>query len=87
MNFSHYELNLGADDVAEIVLDKQANVRLMDSVNFSNYRRGAQHRYYGGLAKKSPMRLQPPHAGLWHVAIDMGGFSGSVKASVRAVRC
>ena len=28
-----------------------ANVRLMDSSNYSSYRSGRRHRYYGGLVK------------------------------------
>ncbi|WP_367174219.1 DUF1883 domain-containing protein, partial [uncultured Deinococcus sp.] len=40
-----------------------ANVRLLDSSNFGNYRSGRQHRYIGGLIRKSPVRLRIPHAG------------------------
>ena len=31
-----------------------ANVRLMDSANLQKFRKGQQHRYYGGLVKRSP---------------------------------
>jgi hypothetical protein len=86
MNFLHQTLDLGTGDVVEVTLDKQANVRLMDEANFSNYRRGMQHKYYGGLAKQSPVRLSPPQAGRWHLVIDLGGYAGSVQASVRTLR-
>jgi len=43
------------------------NARLMDGSNCSNYKSGSQHRYYGGLAKQSPVRLQIPHSGTWYV--------------------
>lgn len=82
MNFLHYEFDLQSDDVVEVTLDKQANVRLLDTLNYHAYKRGIQHKYYGGLAKTSPIILNPPHAGHWHVVIDLGGFSGTVKASV-----
>jgi hypothetical protein len=59
-----------------------ANVRLLDSSNFSSYRRGAQHRYVGGLAKQSPVRLGVPHSGRWHVTVDLMGLGGSVRPSV-----
>ena len=62
-----------------------ANVRLMDSSNFSSYKNGRRHHYHGGLAKKSPLRLQIPNSGHWHVAIDMQGLRGSTKASVRVL--
>ncbi|RKZ70464.1 MAG: DUF1883 domain-containing protein, partial [Candidatus Parabeggiatoa sp. nov. 1] len=72
-----------AGEIVEITLTRGANVRLMDSSNFSSYRNGRQHRYTGGLAKKSPIRLQIPRSGHWHVVVDMQGLRGSTQASVR----
>lgn len=72
-------------EIVEITLTNGANVRLMDSSNFSSYKNGRQHRYIGGLAKNSPLRLQIPNSGHWYVAVDMQGLSGSTKASFRVV--
>lgn len=72
-------------EIVEITLSSGANVRLMDSSNFSNYKNGRQHRYIGGLAKRSPLQLQIPNSGHWHVAIDMQGLRGSTRASVRVL--
>ena len=69
----------------EVTLTSGANVRLMDSSNFSNYKNGRAHRYQGGLAKVSPLRLAIPSSGHWHVAIDMQGLRGSTRASVRVL--
>lgn len=80
MNFLHYEFDLSAGDIVEVTLDKQANVRLLDSSNFNAFKNGRQHRYYGGLAKQSPVRIPAPHAGHWHVVIDLGGYAGTVRA-------
>ena len=85
MKFLHYEVQLGSSDIVEVTLDKQANVQLMDDGNFSNYKRGQRFSYYGGLAKQSPVRISPPHSGRWHVVIDLGGYTGSVNASVRTI--
>ncbi len=82
MKYLHYDLTLDSNDVVVVTLDKQANVLLMDDSNFSSYKRGQRYTYYGGLAKVSPARISPPHAGNWHLAIDLGGYSGSVRASV-----
>jgi hypothetical protein len=83
MNFLHNDLgNLSGEEVVEVTLDTAANVKLMDSANFGSYQRGGQHRYYGGLAKRSPLQLPVPHAGHWHVAIDLGGYAGAVRAGV-----
>lgn len=85
MNFTHY--NLGRKERGQIVeinlQGSAANVRLMDNSNFQNYRNGKRHTYYGGLAKKSPVRLQIPTSGNWHVTVDLQGLRGNVKSSIR----
>lgn len=59
MNFLKYDLgNRKRGEIVEITLTKGANVRLMTSSEFSNYRNGKNHRFIGGLAKRSPVRLQ-----------------------------
>lgn len=82
------DIDLGqckAGDIAEVTLSAGANVRLMDSGNFSAYRNGRQHRAIGGLAKSSPVRLRIPNSGHWHVAVDMQGLRGTVRASGRKI--
>jgi hypothetical protein len=86
MKFIHNDLGQRKrGEIVEITLSSGANVRLMDSSNFSSYKAGRRHRYTGGLAKKSPIRLQIPSSGHWHVAIDMQGLRGSTRASVRTL--
>lgn len=81
MNFLQNDLgHRKSGELVEVTLSRAANVRLMDSSNFQNYRNGRQHRFHGGQATRSPMRLQIPHAGHWYVAVDLGGYLGSVSA-------
>lgn len=86
-DFIHSDLGYRqAGDVVEITLSgSAANVRLLDNSNFSSYRNGQQHRYFGGLATQSPVRLQIPNAGYWHVAVDMQGLQGTARASFRII--
>lgn len=86
MNYLHYEFDLQSKDVVEVTLDKQANVRLLDAANYSDYRQGMKHHYFGGLAKESPIQISAPHAGHWHVVIDLGGYAGTVRASARVLQ-
>lgn len=87
MNFTHYDLGYkNRGQVIEVTLSgSAANVRLMDSSNFQNYRSGRQHRYYGGLVKQSPFRLQIPNSGNWHVTVDMAGLMGTVRSGIRVL--
>jgi hypothetical protein len=83
MDFLHQELDLGPEDVVEVILDHPANVQLLDSMNFNHYRDGLAYRYHGGYATTSPYQIRPPHPGRWHLTVDLGGNAGSVRASVR----
>ena len=87
MSFTHYDLGQRkSGEVVEITLKgNEANVRLLDSSDLSSYRNGRRHRYYGGLAKKSPVRLKIPRSGHWHVAVDMQGLRGTVRSSARVL--
>ncbi|MDO7836963.1 DUF1883 domain-containing protein [Sphingobium sp. HBC34] len=87
MQFIHHDLgNRQRGEIVEVTLSgSAANVRLMDSSNLSSYRNGRQHRFYGGLAKRSPVRLQIPNNGHWHVTVDMQGLRGNVRSSVRVL--
>ena len=87
MKFVHHDLgNRSGGEIVEITLSgNAANVRLMDSSNFSSYKGGRRHKYTGGLAKKSPVRLRIPHSGHWHVAVDLIGLGGSVRSSARII--
>lgn len=85
MKFIHHDLGQRSrGEIVEVQLSgSAANVRLMDSPNFSSYRAGRRHRYYGGLATRSPVRLVIPHSGHWHVTVDLAGVRGSVRSSAR----
>ena len=62
-----------------------ANVRLMDSSNYNNYKSGRSHRYVGGLVTKSPVVLGVPSAGHYFVIVDMQGLRGTTNASIQVM--
>jgi hypothetical protein len=88
VKFSYYDLgNCSGGEVIEVTLSgNAANVFLVDSSNFSSYKAGHRYTYFGGNAKKSPVRLQIPRSGLWYLVIDLGGYGGSVRHSMRILR-
>lgn len=87
MDFSYYDLgHRSRGDQVEVTLKgSAANVLLLDSSNYSAFKAGRQHRYQGGLAKRSPVVLTIPHTGRWYVVIHMAGLSGTVRHSIRDV--
>lgn len=82
MNFLHWQIQADVGNVVRVELDRQANVRLLDDINFSAYRSGRSHRYHGGHAVRSPVMIPVPHSGHWHVVVDLGGNGGRVQAAV-----
>jgi len=83
MNYLHKDFRLQEGDVVEVTLDHSANVQLLDSANFELYSLGKPYRYHGGYANESPVNLDVPTAGRWHLVVDLGGGTGSVRASVQ----
>jgi hypothetical protein len=86
MDFVHYELGqLRPGQTVEVSLDVAANVLLLDSANFEAYRRGDRYTYFGGHVTQTPYRIGIPGPGYWHLALDLGGASGSIRSSVRVL--
>lgn len=87
MNFTHYDLGyLDRGQVVEITLrGNAANVRLLDSANYSSYKARRGHTYHGGPAKRSPVHFTVPNSGRWHVTVALRGLRGSVRTGVRVL--
>ena len=87
MEYMHFDLGPQRQgSVVEVELSgTEANVQLVDSTNFQNYKNGRQFTYFGGHYKASPVRLTIPHAGNWYVTVDLGGFVGQIEAAVRVI--
>ncbi len=84
--YTHYDLKeQRAGVVIEITLSAVANVRLMNAPNFQRFTETLSHKFIGGVAKKSPIRLSIPEAGYWHLIVDMEGHSGMAESSVKMV--
>ena len=87
MQYQKYDLGqLGGGEIVEVTLKgNAANVRLMDSSNFQNFKSGRRHKFYGGYVKRSPYKVSVPRSGRWIVTIDLGGYSGKVRSAVRVL--
>ena len=87
MQYQYYDLkNLERGQSVLVHLrGTEANVRLLDSTNFNNYKNGWSHHYIGGHAKKSPVKLTATHSGHWYVTIDLGGYAGKVSSSIEVL--
>ncbi|MCW2540967.1 MAG: Molecular chaperone Tir [Frankiales bacterium] len=83
MEHLRYDLgNLKKDSTVVVTLNNQANVQLMTSGDYNNYKAGRQYRYHGGRVTRSPFRIPVPSNGHWIVAVDLGGYTGRISASV-----
>lgn len=84
MQYQSYNLgHLKGGEIVEVTLKgSAANVKLMNSSNFSSYKSGRRHTYYGGHVTRSPHRIPVPSSGNWYVTVDLGGYSGKVSSSV-----
>jgi hypothetical protein len=82
----HADFHLNEGDIVHVTIDRQANVLLLDDNAYQNYRSGGQFRYYGGNYKVSPINIPVPSTGHWHVVIDLGGGSGTIRHSISIIK-
>lgn len=87
MEYRYWDLRqLPRGAVVQInLIGNAANVFLVDSSNFQAYRSGRNYRYYGGLARQSPVQLTVPHSGHWYAVVTLGGLPGRVNATVQVL--
>lgn len=79
MDFIHAQEHLNGGDVVRLDCDTQCNFMLMTDSNFSSYRRGGRHEYYGGFFTHFPATITAPHSGRWNVVIDLGGGRANIR--------
>lgn len=83
MEHLRYDLgSLKKGSTVVVTLKNQANVQLMTSAEYNNYKAGRRYRYHGGRVTQSPFRIAVPASSHYVVAIDLGGHSGRISASV-----
>jgi len=85
-DYLHTDFHLNEGDIVRVTIDHQANVMLLDDLGYSNYQAGRQFRYHGGHYKVSPIDIVVPSAGHWHVVIDLGGYSGTIRHSISVIK-
>ena len=85
MEYLHQELDLSPEEVVEVTLDHPANVLLLGPDDYLAYEQKRPYRYYGGHVTQSPYRVPVPHAGKWHLVVDLGGGPGTVRAFARVI--
>jgi len=86
MKYLYRELKMSASDILQVTLDKDTCIKLIDPPNYIKYRSGKDYHCYSGLITTSPSYLSVPHAGLWHVVLDLGGYSPHMRASVEVIQ-
>lgn len=86
MQYQYYDLgSISAGNIVEVTLGYAANVRIMDSSNYSSFKAGRKHRFIGGHVTRSPYKATIPQSGRWYVVVDLGGYAGKVKSGVRVL--
>lgn len=66
MNYSYYDLGQRKrGETIEVSLSAAAKVFLVDNANYSSFKSGRDFRYFGGLAKQTPVPLTVPSNGHW----------------------
>ena len=86
MEYSYSKMNLKKGEIVEVNLEKQANVILLDHINYVKFKNQRNYDYYGGFAKKNPCRMRVPNTGTWYLVVNQDGNSGIVNFSINTIQ-
>ena len=82
MDFIHYQVQAGPNQLIQVRLNDTANVRVLDNVDYNKYLRGSSDIGTSSLVETGVFEYRPHRSGLWHVIVDLNGISGQVTAKV-----
>lgn len=86
MQYQYHDLGtVSAGKIIEVKLGYAANVRVMDSSNYSSFKAGRRHKFIGGYVTRSLYKVVVPRRAHWYVVVDLGGYAGKVKSGVRVL--
>ncbi len=87
MNYLHYQVHAGPENIIKVRIDRKANVRLLDTLQYQKYRMGKPFGNTPGGKSEPPGReFRVQNKDVWHVIIDLGGKGGTVKAQVDVLK-
>ena len=83
MHHLHKILNLETSDVVQVEVSSPAHLYLMDEPSYGLYCADEEFEYYGETVRRSPYKIRPPHAGIWHLVIEQADPSTPLSAGVQ----
>ena len=81
----HREFDVAPGEFIEVMSDDRANVALLSDDDYGRFKAGEAFRYVGYFCTEFPARVSPPHAGAWHVVVDLGLGPATSHHSLRVV--
>ncbi len=81
----HHELDLKTTDMVRVHLDNPAKVFLMTPDNYRLFLTWEPFEAFGGEYEHSPVRLQAPQDGTWHLAVQQLNEALSLTTRVEVV--
>jgi hypothetical protein len=85
MKHLNYEFDAGENNIINVYFDNWVYVRLMDDLNYQNYKNKIQYSYYGSKTEVSPYSIRPPYNSHWHLVVDREGENDIAGVSVKLI--
>jgi hypothetical protein len=84
-DYLHKRLHLRQGQAVEIEIDRPVRVMLLSDLNFEKYKRSRTFYYYGGYYRETPVIVQPPRPGVYHLVIPLGRDADTVPYLARII--
>jgi hypothetical protein len=82
LSFIHYTFKKArSTDAVRVLIDRAANVFLVDDEGLAAFKAGQKFNYWGGRSGMGEKIIKIPRAGNWHLVIDLAGDGGTIRHS------
>jgi len=82
MEYIHYQIRAFPHNNIVVTLDKQANIKLLNSIMYERYKTGRNVKTSLEFIDSSGASFKVPYKGEWHIIVEHGNYQGEITARV-----
>jgi len=84
--YLHYSIYASHGDSVQVEINQPTNVYLVNQIHYYYFQEGQEFEHSGGFMTHSPVYLDIPYPGVWHVLVGRPDYPGGFQARVELLR-
>jgi curved DNA-binding protein CbpA len=84
--YLHYSFYASHGDSVHVEINQATHVYLVNQIHYYYFQEGQEFEHSGGFMTRSPVQLEIPYPGVWHVLVGRQEYPGGFQARVQLQR-